>query len=138
MNTKTIIAGIVTGIVGFLLGWLIWGLLLMDYNAKHMLQYPGLLKNPPDYLYIIIGSLSNGLLLAYIFKLSKIETAAKGAVAGLIISVLIAASVNAYFFASYNLIGRLSMLIDVISNAVYGAVLGAFLGWWLGQKPKAA
>ncbi|MBN8837487.1 MAG: hypothetical protein J0I09_09520 [Sphingobacteriia bacterium] len=138
MNTKTIIAGIITGILGFLLGWLIFGILLMDYYSHHTMQYAGLMKNPPEFLYIFIGSLAYGLLMAYIFVLANINNLSKGAVTGLIITALIQINIDSFIFAEYHLIGRMVILVDVIVNAVFGTILGAFLGWWLGRGSKKA
>ena len=41
MNSKLLVAGLVSGIVGFLLGWVIYGMLLMDFMAAHTTVYAG-------------------------------------------------------------------------------------------------
>ena len=48
MDKKIITAAIVGAIVSFLLGWLIYGFLLMDYYTEYSVRYEGLMKDPPE------------------------------------------------------------------------------------------
>ena len=41
MNTKVLLAAIVGGVVAFLLGWLLFGILLADFMDKNMIHYEG-------------------------------------------------------------------------------------------------
>ncbi|MBS1641855.1 MAG: hypothetical protein JST94_04495 [Bacteroidetes bacterium] len=138
MNTKTIIAGLLTGVVNFLLGWLIMGVLLMSYYNQHMMHYAGMEKGNPDMLFLAIGSFAYALLMAYVFVAANINSVAKGWLAGAIIAVLTQLCFDSFMYAQYNLFGRKLMLIDIGVNAVYGAILGIFLGWWLGRKKTKA
>ena len=135
MNLKTLVNGLLTGVLAFLLGWLIFGMLLLDYYTQHMMQYGGLMKNPPDYVYIFIGSLAYGLLLSYVFTLGNVASASKGAMVGLIIGLLTQITFDTYLFAQMNLIGRSLMMIDICASAAFSAIIGALLGWWMGRKP---
>jgi hypothetical protein len=134
MNTKTLIAGVLTAIVTFFIGWLIFGMLLMDYYNHHMLVYTGLMKNPPNLVYIAGSNLAWGLMLAYVYSLAGINQVAKGFLTGLIIFGLIAAGIDAMFHAQFNLYSRKVLIIDVAANAVLGGIAGALLGWWNGRK----
>ena len=135
MNLKTLVNGLLTGVIAFLLGWLIFGMLLLDYYTQHMMQYGGLMKNPPDFIYIFIGSLAYGLLLSYVFTLGNVASASKGAKVGLIIGLLTQITFDTYLFAQMNLMGRSLMLVDISASAAFSAIIGAFLGWWIGRKP---
>ena len=68
MNTKLILATLAGGILYFLLGWLIYGVLLMDFSMANTTQYAGLMKDMPDLLVLFLGNLSFALLMAWIFQ----------------------------------------------------------------------
>ncbi len=134
MNTKTIVSGVLTAVFTFLLGWLIFGILLMNYYNSHMSVFPGLLKKQPDLIFIGLANIAWGLMLAYVFSLADIKTVSKGFMVGLIIFGLVAAGINCMFQAQYHLYARRIYAIDTVANAVLGALAGAFLGWWNGRK----
>ena len=134
MNAKTLVNGLLAGVLTFLLGWLIFGLLFMDYYSQHMMQYAGLMKNPPEFVYIFIGTLAYGILLSYVFTMGNVASASKGAMAGLVIGILAQINFDTIIFAEFNLMGRGLMALDICLNAIVSSVVGAFLGWWMGRK----
>lgn len=138
MNTKTLLGGILTAVIAFLLGWVIFGILLMDYYSANMTTYSGLLKNPPEMWAIAVANLTWGLLLAYIFNLSGIKSVAKGFTAAFVINLLMILGFDLMMEAQFNLYSEKLLVIDVIVNALFGGILGAFLGWWMGRGTKAA
>ena len=136
MNSKAIIAILVLSVVGFLLGWLIFGILLMGFYTSHMVSYNGLMKDPPDILMIFFSNLTWAVLLVYVFNfLASVKTIAKGAVAGMILTFLICLGFDLFMYASMNLYSGATGLIvvDVLANAFLGAVLGGIAGWILGM-----
>jgi len=137
MNTKTLLAGLFAGIITFLLGWLIFGMLLMDFYMSNSTLYTGLMKDPPNFIAIFIANLSWGLLIAYIFNLAGIKTTQNGAIKGVIIFFLVVLGVDLLYYAQMNLFGLKVILVDVIANVVLGAIVGAFVGWWYGRPGKA-
>jgi hypothetical protein len=137
MNTKTIVAGVLTGVVVFILGFVIFMQLLGTYYDQNTMHYPGFAKTNPDYLFLAITCLAYGLLLAYTFGLGNIADAKKGFMVGLIVGLLVQINFDAYMYSSFNLWGRKLMAIDVVLNGLMSGVAGTFLGWWLGRKPKA-
>ena len=48
MNTKLLVAVLAGGVTAFLLGWLLFGMLLMGYYESHMIPYEGLMKGEAD------------------------------------------------------------------------------------------
>jgi hypothetical protein len=90
MTNKTLLGALAGGVALFLLGWLIYGMLLMDYTTANFNQCA---SNPPDQMIwwaIIASSLATGLLLALIFSWSNTSGAAAGAQKGAIIGALMA------------------------------------------------
>lgn len=134
MNSKTLIGGFLAAILSFLLGWLIFGILLMDYYAANMKTYEGLTKTEPVMWAIALANLCYGMLLAYIFQLGGIVTASKGFITAMIVSMLTSMSFNLYMHAQMDLYNGSLLVIDVLINMVFGGIVGAFLGWWFGRK----
>jgi hypothetical protein len=135
MNSKAIIAILVISVVGFLLGWLVFGILLMGYYSSHMMSYNGLMKDPPVVWMIFLSNLCWAVLLVYVFhSLASIKTIGKGIVAGLIIAFLISLSFDLFMYSSMNLyVGGAVLVVDVLANALMGAVMGGVAGWILGM-----
>ncbi|HET9055527.1 MAG TPA: hypothetical protein VFN30_01640 [Chitinophagaceae bacterium] len=137
MNTKTLTGALITTVLGFLLGWLIFGMLLMDFYKANMIQYSGLMKDPPEIWAIGVSNLAWGLLFAWIFNLASINSVSKGFTAGLIITFLMVLGFDLFMYASMNLYNTKALAVDVIANAVFGGLLGAVLGWWFGRGSTA-
>ena len=133
MNSKMLIGGIIGGVIFFLLGFLIYGILMADSmtGAPCMREHDAVML-----LWIGIGNLFSGFLLAYIFsKWASISTFGGGAMAGAVIGLL------ANLGSGFLMYGTTTMIADiggVLMEAVIGAVMwgiaGGAVGWWLGKK----
>jgi hypothetical protein len=136
---KLLIGGIAGGIVFFLLGWLIYGKLLMGFMNDH----PGLAGNisraEPDFMYLIIGNLATGFLFAYIFVKSGVTSPASGLVTGGIVGLLMGVSVDCMTYALTTITSKTAMAADVagltVMSAIAGAVIAAVIG--MGTKTSA-
>ncbi len=138
MNVKTLIGGLVAGVTAFLLGWVIYGMLLKSYFEQNMTPYEGLLKSQPDLWAMGVSNLALGLLLAYVFNGSGVKTARNGIASGAIVFGLFAVSVDMLFYAQMNLFSLQLICVDVLASLVGGALVGAVLGWWFGRGQTAA
>ena len=137
MNTKTLLGALIAGVVSFLLGWLIFGILLMDYYTANKVQYPGLLKDPMEIWAIAVADLAWGLLVSWIFSMANIKTVAKGVTVGFLIGFLMVLGFDLFVYAELNLFSTRLLGLDVIMNGIMGAASGAVLGWWYGRPAKA-
>lgn len=137
MNVKTLIGGLVAGVTAFLLGWIIYGMLLMDYFTNNMVKYEGLTKDPMEMWAIVVSNLALGLLLAYVFNGSGVKTAGNGVASGALFFGLFAVGVDMMFYAQMNLISLQLICVDVLASLVMGALVGAVLGWWMGRGSNA-
>lgn len=121
MNVKNfLVSGIVGGLADFLMGWLLYGILLKDTFPKP----DG--AGAENLTFIFLGCMSFGFAIAYIFShgegISKCVPGVKMA-AG--ISLFLGLS-NNFFYGMYkeSLDVKL-MVIDVITTIVIGSVVGA-------------
>jgi hypothetical protein len=138
MTSKVIVAALVGGIIAFIGGFLIYGLALQSFMAANAGTATGVMKtdmSASNMIYIFIGNLASGLLLAYIFdKWANIRTLSMGAQAGALIGLLIAASVDFTMYGTSNIMNMTAVFVDIIAGTVLSALVGAGVAWWLGRK----
>ena len=139
MNAKLIIATLITAVVNFLLGWLVFGLLLMDFYTANTTHYDGLMKEMPNLLFIFLSGLLYAFLLAFIFdRWAGIRNFRKGFTAGLLLGFLIMTGFDLYFLAGMNLFNARVVIVDIIVNTIFGGILGGVTGLVLGFGRKSA
>jgi uncharacterized membrane protein len=133
---KILIGGIVGGIVYHLLGGLLYGKLLMGYMQQHHGITEGFYRPQPIFLYLIIGNLLCGFLLAYIFSKSNISSVGAGLMMGGVFGLLTSASMDSVQFAVTTLQSRTGVIADVIGFTVLSAVAGAAIAAVQGSGKK--
>jgi hypothetical protein len=120
MNVKNfIVGGIVGGIVDFLLGWVVYGMLLHDM----MPMEPGAKEN---YLYIFLGCMSFGFLISWVFSQGEgISNVAAGIKMALGIAFFM--GLSSHFFANmtHESIDCKFMAIDILGSLVLATGVGA-------------
>ncbi len=138
MNSKIIVAALLGALASFILGFLFYGLLLMDYMSSNMI--PGAMKTEAEmgassYIFLFLGTFASSLLLAYVFdRWANIRTAGGGASAGALLGLLMILSFDFGMYATTNLLKMNFMLLDIALNVVFAAAAGAVIGWWLGRN----
>ncbi len=137
MNTKTLIAGIVAGIVAFFAGFLIYGLAMADYFASAMPSYPGLLKDPGDIWAIGVGSLIWGILIAWLLNSAGVITASRGAGYAALAFFLYTVGSGFISFGQMNMYSIQDIFVDAVCCALMMAAGGAAAGWMLGRPVKS-
>ncbi|MBK8969801.1 MAG: hypothetical protein R3D58_12470 [Saprospiraceae bacterium] len=138
MNNRVLLAALAGGVTSFLLGWLIWGILLMDVLREVNPQIEGMEKSPPNLVLIFVSGLVWALLYALIYnRWANISTFKTGLIAGAWISGLFAISLDLMFLATTNMVSVNGALIDVVANIVVGGLAGGVIGWVLGYGNRA-
>jgi len=133
MNAKTLIIGIAGGIVVFLTGFLIYGILMMEYFVNNTNSFPGFNKDPMEIWAIASGNIIWGVLLSYVFSLGVIKTAGSGALHGAILFFLFSLGMNTVSYGQYNLYSLPLSIVDAFCMAILGSLGGALTGWLLGK-----
>jgi hypothetical protein len=140
MNTsKFLVGGIIGGIVYFLLGYLVYGMLLKDFMASNMGTATGVMKPMDDIVWwaLIVGNLFNGLALSYILSKAGVRSAGAGAGIGFVAALLICAAFDFTWLGISNVNTLKGSLVDIAAAAVMGAIVGAVIGVYLGMGKKA-
>ncbi len=131
MNMKKLITGgIAGGVAFFFLGWVVYGMLLMDFMKAHSRQSTAF-RADEDMIFwaMILGNLAYGFLLSFIINRTENATVTQGAVTGLITGVLYSAAVNLTTYAQIDLYGKKVMAADILAMAVLTAIIGAIVAW---------
>ncbi len=137
---KLLMGGIVGGILYFGLGYLVYGNLLMEFMKDHPGTATGVDRTMEDFefLYLAIGNLAMGFLLAYVFVKSNVSSLAGGLVTGGIIGALVSVGIDCIIYGTTNIISKTAMAADVAAFTVISAIVGAVVGMLMGMGKKAA
>jgi len=142
MNTnKFLVGGIIGGIANFLLGWLVWGTLLMNFMKEHTSEAGKAVMRADDQMILwalIAANLLLGFLLSYILNKAGVRSAGAGASTGAVAGLLISASMNCFNYAFMTMSDTTAMGVDIIASAVVSGIVGGIIGWYLGMGQKAA
>ena len=138
MTTKNrLLATLVGFIVLFLLGWLIYGMLLMDFYGNNSGSASGVMRADDEMIWwaLILGNLFQAYLLVYIFgNWANITTFSDGLKAGAIIGLIMGLAFNFTMYGTSNIMNMTSALVDPFVSAVMMAITGGVVGFMLGRK----
>lgn len=135
---KLLIGGIVAGILFFLLGWLIYGNLLADYMKNNPGTATSVDRAEPEMLYLAVGNLLSGFLMAYIFIRANVNSLANGLITAAVVGFLLTASFDCIMYATTNIASKRMMMADVLAATAMSAIIGAIVGMLMGKLNKPA
>jgi hypothetical protein len=139
MNIKKLLMGGITGgVLFFLLGWVIYGMLLMNFMNDHPGTAGNIARPEPDFLYLIIGNLAMGFLMAYIFIKANVNSLGNGFITAAIIGLLMAVGYDCVIYATSTVLSKTGMAVDVAASTAMSAIVGAVVGAVVGMGKKAA
>ncbi len=124
------------GIAFFLLGWLVWGVLLMDFSMNNYDQSIYLPADEMIWWAIIVSNLLLSLMLTLILHWAKAKIWADGLKIGAIIGILFALSVDLGYYSMTTVILNLSaIVVDTLAYALVTAITGLLivLTWGKGE-----
>lgn len=134
MNAKVLVGGLIGGIVFFLLGWVLYGMLFKDaMNACTTCQRP---MESMMFPILGVGQLFFGLFVAYVLgKWSSVSTFGGGAMAGGVMGLLMSIGWTMTVYATSTMYtGTACIIYDILINIVMWTIVGGVVGWWLGRK----
>jgi hypothetical protein len=139
-TTKMLISGIAGGVVAFFAGWLIYGMLLMDFMAENSGTATGVMRPDAEMVWwaLILGNICTGILYSYIFnRWANISTLSAGLSAGAVIGLIMGASFDLTMYGTSNILAMKAIWVDIAASAVLGAIVGGVVGWVNGMGKKA-
>lgn len=113
------------GIAFFLLGWLIYGIIMMGYNTANTNQC---LNNPNGEMIwwsIILGNFISALLLTLVLNWSGAKNWADGLKTGALFGVLFSSSLAFGFWSMTSMYNNFTALLaDIAQNTVFYGLVG--------------
>lgn len=129
MNAKTIITGIIGGIVAFFLGWGVYGVLLAGWSEANM---SSALSKPDDQMIMwamALGNVVYGYFLAICLDWSGAKSPVDGLKTGAIVGFLVTLSYDLFFYSMTDIFigGWMAVAVDCVVAAAFGAVVAAVM-----------
>ncbi len=139
MDTKKFLMGTLAGGVSFFfMGYLIYGIAMAGFYAEHVNASVGRPMEEIAWWALILGNISSGALLTYIFlKWANINSFGGGVGAATVIGFFMALSMNMIRFSTSSMIDLTGALTDVVAATVLAAVCGGVIGAVLGMGKKS-
>lgn len=137
-TNKILIAGIAGGIAFFILGWLIYGMVLSSYMQSQ--SNPAIMRPMAEMKWwaLIISNLVWGFLLAFIYDWSNVRTLSSGAGKGAILGLTLAIAMDLGFYSMYTMFSGLTpVIIDIVASVVMFTITGAVIGWVYSRNVKS-
>src|SRR5687767_4601179 len=122
MNVKAYLAALAGAVFSFFGGWVIFGMLLVDFYMANTTSYEGLMKTPmPDLIFIFLSGLSASFLLTIIFtRWANVKTFSAGFTTGMTIYFFVIISFNLSMYGFYNLMNITLVFVDTLAQTVFG------------------
>lgn len=126
------------GIAYFLLGWLVYGILLMNFLSANMNQCAARPEGVMIWWAIILSNLTAALLLTLILKWSGVKGIVDGLKIGAIFGFLYSSTIDLSSWSMTTMYSNFgSLVVDVVINTVLLAIIGMIIVLTWG-KEKAA
>lgn len=136
MNTKFLLGGLIGFVLFFLLGWLVYGILLADMMAGYMNTGCTRPMEEMNMGLMVLGNVCFGFLYAYVLSTnSRFASFSGGATGGAIVGLLMSLSYDSMMYAQSTVMNSYNgVIFDVVTWTVLSAIVGGVIGWWLGRK----
>lgn len=135
MSNKTLMGGIAGGLASFLLGWLIYGILLRDFTATN---FNNSIMRPGEGMIwwaLILSNLLGGYFIALVFSWSNVSGMMPGLTRGAIIGLLVAAGFDLSMYSmSTMFLNSNAMVVDIVVSTVMYAITGGVVGSVMGMN----
>ena len=136
LNTRTLLAGLVTSLFFFFAGWALYGILLMPTYMEGTMNYEGLMKaeDMSSMVGIYISQLAWGMLIAIMLERTGSTDWKSGMVTAMLIGFLALVGIDASFYAFFNLYSFKILMLDIAVGTLFYGAGGAVAGLILGKK----
>ncbi|RIH64700.1 hypothetical protein D1164_13770 [Mariniphaga sediminis] len=125
------------GIAFFLLGWLVYGILLMDYSSANYDQSIYRADGEMIWWALIASNLAIALLLTLVLKWSGAKAITDGLKTGAILGFLLSLNINLSFYSMTTMFLHFSgLVVDVLVFTLMMAVIGLIIVSLWGKKSK--
>jgi len=138
INSRFVAAAVAGMLTIALMGGLLYGIVFVDFFQANLGTATGVMRDPPDLLWVGLAHIPFGLLLALVVSWRGAPSARRGAATGAVVGLLMAASYDFSQYGTTNLWNlRLTLIEPVITMLLVGTA-GAVVGFVLGRHLPVA
>lgn len=135
---KRILRGTIFGGIGFfLLGWLIYGIIMMGYNTANTNQC---MNNPNGEMIwwaILVGNFISALLLTLVLNWSGAKNWMDGLKTGALFGFLLSSSMAFGFWSMTTMYNNFTaLMVDIAQNTVFYGLVGLVIVLLWGKEQK--
>ena len=138
MSTNKLIGIFIYAVTAFLLGWVMYGMVLMDFMRQNTTQYAGLEKNPPDMIMLFIANMAWGFVAAMYLEAKNLKDFMSGFKGSLPFVFAIMAGIDLGYMSFMNLYSWTWIAVDMVAGSVMWSLCNGVLAWWLGRGAQKA
>lgn len=141
MSTKkTIIGGIAGGITYFVLGWLVYGMLLMDFMRNNAGSATGVQREQDQIIFwsLALGNLCMGFLLSYIIHKANASSPSEAAGIGAVTGLLMSAGFDFIMYGTSNIANLTATIVDIAVLTVMSGITGMIIALVSAPKRRIA
>jgi len=138
MNMKILKGTVFGGVVYFLLGWLVYGILMADFSLTNYNQCMNRPSADMIYWAILLSNLIYALFLTLVLKWSGASGWMDGLKTGALFGLLFVLTVDLSFYSMTNMFNNVgAMLIDMLVSTVMAAIIGTVIVLVWGKEKTA-
>jgi len=128
MNMKILKGTVFGGVVYFLLGWLVYGILLADFSSANYNQCANRPQAEMIWWAIILSNLVFALFLSLVLNWSGAAKWLDGLKTGALFGLLYVVTIDLSFYSMTTMFNSMSaILVDVLVNTLVPAIIGTVI-----------
>jgi hypothetical protein len=136
-SSKILLGGIAGGIAFFLLGWLIYGVLLMDYTTTNYNQCAARPMAEMIWWAMILSNLALGFLIAIVFIWSNTNGVMAGAKVAGVLGLLMSVSYDFSIYSMSSMFPKLTaVFVDIFAYTFMTVITGIVVVLVMGMVKK--
>ncbi len=133
---KMLIGTVVGGVTFFLLGGLIYAVILGDFYEANLGSATGVLRELPIMWAMVVSQLGMAAVVTYVFLLSDVASASNGLKTGAILGLLLGIAISFDLYSVTNWSNSTVAFVEPLVWVVRTALAGAAIGWVLGRGSR--
>ncbi|MCX6239763.1 MAG: hypothetical protein NTY07_19830 [Bacteroidia bacterium] len=138
-TSKILLGGIAGAVTFFILGWLIYGVLLIDYMTTNYNQCAARPMEDMIWWAMILSNLAFGFLLSIVFSWSNTKGMMAGAKVAGVIGLLLSLSFDFSIYSMSNVFFNLiTVFVDIIAYTIMSVIGGIVVALVMGAGKKEA
>jgi hypothetical protein len=137
MNTKFFLAVLVSSVLAYFGGWLIFGIGLNNFYSMNTNEAAKvLMKTPLNLVGMAISVIAQSVLITWVLQQTNNTNAMRGFTTSLWVALLTTLSFDLSLYASWNVYNEQLLVVDIFTTTIFWGIIGAISGAILGSGSR--